>query len=465
MGEKKAQEIKMPDKKESIVGKFIFEGTILSTSALRIGNGEGELSDIEIIRGYGDKPYIPSSSFTNGLKNYFYKTADISDLYAMQLVYFWGHQKSESDENKESQSHLVIEDLRLIGDSYNLSVRDGIRIEGKTGLTKNAAKYDYEVLEPGVKFHLQGEVSVREEFKTDVFRAVFQFINQMLSKSDNDFRIGSNKTAGFGRIKLEDFKVYEFEFSEKKNMAVEYLLHKSNVARCEEALIDLNAIIPQIKKKEQNKLLISGEFELATSLIIGAAPTDDADTDKAHLKSNGLNILSGRSLKGAFKARALKILNTLQINADISSDFYKEWMHTEDKNEYASRLRFDEVIIEKAVAQIQPRVKIDRFTGGAMDHKLFSSEPIWHKDENFTIRISLEEPKPGEIGLMLLVLKDLCNGDLPIGGEKNVGRGRLKNNKLCIDHNGKVFRIENGKLVVGKVEELNTFVNALFTLK
>jgi hypothetical protein len=41
------------------------------------------------------------------------------------------------------------------------------------------------------------------------------------------------------------------------------------------------------------------------------------------------------------------------------------------------------------------------------------------------LEIRLVNPAPHEIGLLLLLLKDLWTGDLPLGGESSVGRGRL----------------------------------------
>ncbi len=37
----------------------------------------------------------------------------------------------------------------------------------------------------------------------------------------------------------------------------------------------------------------------------------------------------------------------------------------------------------------------------------------------------MQQPTPAQIGLVLLLLKDLWTGDLPLGGEISVGRGRL----------------------------------------
>jgi hypothetical protein len=44
----------------------------------------------------------------------------------------------------------------------------------------------------------------------------------------------------------------------------------------------------------------------------------------------------------------------------------------------------------------------------------------------FAHAFNFQGTKNAELGLILLLLKDLWTGDLPIGGESGVGRGRLK---------------------------------------
>ena len=54
--------------------------------------------------------------------------------------------------------------------------------------------------------------------------------------------------------------------------------------------------------------------------------------------------------------------------------------------------------------------------------------PLWAKQKwpNGYFDLEIKDFKDWEAGLMLLVLKDLWNGDLAIGGEKNAGRGVLQ---------------------------------------
>ena len=55
-----------------------------------------------------------------------------------------------------------------------------------------------------------------------------------------------------------------------------------------------------------------------------------------------------------------------------------------------------------------------------VDGGLFDEEPAYLGRTDVTL--VLRNPQPGELGLMLLVLKDLLAGDLPVGGSGSVGR-------------------------------------------
>ena len=77
------------------------------------------------------------------------------------------------------------------------------------------------------------------------------------------------------------------------------------------------------------------------------------------------------------------------------------------------------------------------------------------------------QTRRAEIGLLLMLLKDLCSGDLPLGGETGVGRGRLRgvNAVLMLPSRETPYTItqnRNGELTIaGDRAELQSFVAAL----
>ena len=94
-----------------------------------------------------------------------------------------------------------------------------------------------------------------------------------------------------------------------------------------------------------------------------------------------------------------------------------------------------EAELEEVHTLVQTRIRVDRFTGGAMDNYLFSEAPVFGgAGNNVTLRLVLRNPREYEIGLLLLLLKDLWTGDLPVGGESSVGRGRLRGLEATLSH-------------------------------
>jgi len=91
-----------------------------------------------------------------------------------------------------------------------------------------------------------------------------------------------------------------------------------------------------------------------------------------------------------------------------------------------SRVVTEESLVTNGSDLVQSRVKIDRFTGGSFPTALFSQQPVFGGDAaEVKLSLALRNPEDAEIGLLLLVLKDLWTEDLPLGGESSVGRGRL----------------------------------------
>jgi CRISPR/Cas system CMR subunit Cmr4 (Cas7 group RAMP superfamily) len=156
-------------------------------------------------------------------------------------------------------------------------------------------------------------------------------------------------------------------------------------------------------------------------------------------------VLTGKSIKGALRHRALKILKTLEVpDAEKSLQGLMGWVEADGKsNAVKSRLRIEEVIMEGVEEGVsQNRIRIDRFTGGTMNGALFNSLPVWANEgeKHLTLILTLpDDYKDWEATLLLHLLKDLWTEDLPIGGEKSIGRGILTGKRATITNNsGKI---------------------------
>ena len=183
----------------------------------------------------------------------------------------------------------------------------------------------------------------------------------------------------------------------------------------------------------------------------GSYPKDAFGSDAAHIQSSNVPVLPGTSLRGALRARAERILGILwpdgksDIEDFIASIF--GFASTKGKQySIPSSLRVSENKIEHVGSEVQNRICIDRFTGGTIEGAKFDSMPVFSEEKSASnlnaINLSLVDPLPSQKAMLLLLLKDIYTGDLPIGGEKSIGRGILEGVKATIQDEKSCYSFE-----------------------
>ena len=110
-------------------------------------------------------------------------------------------------------------------------------------------------------------------------------------------------------------------------------------------------------------------------------------------------------------------------------DYLFGYVNEKNKDEiFSSRIIFDESMDNEQTKLVKiMRTKIDRFTGGACNTGLFEEKVA--VGGSHQLNIMIKDAKDYEIGLLILVIKDIENGFLAIGGETNIGRGIFITNK------------------------------------
>ena len=402
--------------------KLLFRGELKLTSPLIIGCGEDGNTDSDILLDSENNPFIPASSIAGVISSFIDKT-DIEK-----------EEKEKIFGENDNQSKIVFYDLLLKKDiEPTITKRDGIAINNKTGITQDSSKFDYEVIDEGAVFD---------------FKILLNFDNEKLLKTIIDafvsqkIRIGAKTNNGFGEVELLDgYKVYKYDFLNKKNVL--QWLKKENGSD-----ITLNL---ENKKYVTNKnyILLNLVLSIKDSLIIKSYEDNEFGADSTHLKSNGDNIISGSSFKGALRARAERIYNTLSSKLTVEQLFGSKG----ESNGSGQKGRFsvNEVKLPNIVSEMQHRIKIDSFTGGTIRGALFDSMPLFSSGEKIEkMEIKIADAKESDLGLLLLLMKDLWSGDLAIGGEKNIGRGVFKGVGATIE-----YSFDNGNKFVSIDENLS----------
>jgi len=477
----------MGDIKAKIVGKIIIKATVTNTGNFLVGSGKGDTYDFELIKQNG-RIYIPASGFIGMLKKHFDKRVNLkiinskdtkrtSELFEKQAEYFWGSDKSK--QSNTSQSHIIIDDLECNVKPI-VMVRDGVAIDTKKGIGIPGHKYDYEFIEKDAEFNLYMEITLRQGFCDDIFLQFVKFIIVEGSTSGN-YRQGAFSSHDFGNLiwkGVPEVHLIKFNSGNAENSQKWFDYLKS-----ENGKIDNPAKLPDIfefKVEKLKSVCITGIFSIKNTLMIGAS--DDSllqnNLDKTHIKdSKGTPLITSKSIRGPVRHRALKILNTIgNKNATQIIDGLFGIVDEINNNKKKGKIIFREVSIDKDkidTKQIQPRIKIDRFTGGTMKTALLSTQPLWHKEEEITLNFEIEKYSNDEIAIMLLVMKDLMNEDLPIGGEKAIGRGVLTGTKLTIRkdeknyferdvlEDGTIKIVDKGEFTKAKIESMIKDLNKI----
>lgn len=442
-------------------------------SPLVIGGGEQSGSgsvDISVLRNCAGKPYIPASSLAGALRHHIHENILLNNEEKQQAKYFWGEELGRQQQSTLGilQSALTIDDL-LTDQAPVIRIRDGVSIDMALGTAIDGNKYDYEVVEPfasakqsgaireKLKFSLRMEIQLREGYDTHVFRRMAALLVQQMQESQ--IALGAITTKGFGRCHLDRVNIQEYDYRNIEHVIAWMTGHGTSQTSSTLPQPDFSILAQDFK--------LSALFTIKNSLIVRSYSSDPRASDAVHITSGDAPVMPGTSLIGALRSRAWRIIKTLGGEPTVLIPKLFGDVNKVTKEKYKSRITVKENPIHDVTQELQHRIRIDRFTGGAAKTALFDSTPLWpgKKGEMMRIDLSIKKCDPWMAGLLMLVLKDLWNGDLALGGEKNIGRGTLKGLSADITYNGKLIRlreIARGDLhTEGPIDELEKHVLAL----
>lgn len=441
------------DTHRGIQERWIIEGTLELESPAHFGNGDVSVTtDMPLARdAETGKPILTGASIAGALRNYL---RAIDEKQANQL---FGEIKTVREPDGEPRT-IVVESALIVNDALaanadDVELRDGVAINSKTRTAEDKKKFDIELLPAGTRFDLCFELNVSQSERDALVRALAIALRGL---EQGEVGLGKRKTRGLGACKVSQWRVRKYLVTQPQDLVA--WLNDDRTREQNGASIAALLNIPESKLQRVARpgFSLNAEFSLNGSLLIRAEGVASNSPDMAHLhsKRNGKlePILSGTSLAGALRARALRIAKTLAVNPDNAKKIVDEMFGPRDGELRASRVRLRESVIQNGIGdRMQNRVKIDRFTGGASPTALFSEQPVFGLPETrVQIALELVKPEKREVGLLLLLLKDLWTGDLPLGGESSVGRGRLRGLFANLQLDGSEWEMDeqDGKLSV-----------------
>ena len=432
---------------------------ILETETpLVIGSGNKDIkTDSVVAKDINELPYIPATTLAGLIRH---------SLPEELQEYWMGFQKKKDGEGSRimlSEGKILsadgnpIDGLNLDEDAvtrlcHELPIRQHVRINQQGTAVKNG-KFDEEIVPKGVRFCFEIEL-MAEKDKPGIMDTILSII-----QSDG-FRIGSGSRSGFGKIEVVGILRRDLDLCVPNELEL-YLGKSASLAKAWEGY----RLYTPSETKVSDYILYTLELRPVDFMFFGSGFGDERsdmtfvrepvitwEKGKATIvEQERVILIPASSVKGALAHRTAyhynrlegvfadkKTAEELEKNTGKENKAVKTLFGSEGdrkgKNKQRGNILFSDVI-EKQEASLEKKVlnhvKIDRFTGGAVDGALFSEEVLYAPGKIFNLELMLRktavDEKDGKIVKAFeAALTDLCRGYLALGGGVNRGNGTFK---------------------------------------
>ncbi|RAL20663.1 hypothetical protein DL240_15205 [Lujinxingia litoralis] len=421
-----------------ILARWVICGTLRLETAMHLGGKTSERVDKTVLRDARDGgPLLPGTTLAGALRN---ALADRLVGYGVEepvsVSRLFGGGRGDDD---GAQSPLIVFDaIGRFPEGQGSEIRDGVAISPTTGTAEDNKKYDYEVLPAGTSFPIRLDLLVANASQEK--EQVEALATSLDALSDGETAFGAKRSRGLGRVSAT-WTARRFDLTTPAGwMAWAQADHEFPHNTADEdfsALDALRAAAPEsltaltVLTDARQRVVLELHLKVEGDVLIRSPGASPDAPDVSHLTSGGSPILSGTSLGGALRSQALRIARLVRHRKGDGDRLIDELFGPRFEGQrpppglklFASRLRVGEAVIKGGSSPRQTRVAIDRFTQGVIPTALFDEQV--QSGGEACVQLELRDPRAGELGLLLLVLKDLLSGELPVGGASAVGRGVL----------------------------------------
>jgi CRISPR/Cas system CSM-associated protein Csm3 (group 7 of RAMP superfamily) len=448
-------QFKLDGNVREIAARWVITTNLTLTSAAHFGGESNSSVDMPVLREEsfcasgndsdtgGGSPILPGTTLGGALRNHL---SDVLGGYGQiehrDVRLLFGESKGGTDQ-EIGQSAIVVFDSVVEGTPAT-EMRDGVAIDGKSGCAEENKKFDFEVLPAGTVFPLRFDIVVPGE--VDEKKLLSLFLTTVLGLTDGGIALGARRTRGCGNLRAGHWKAARFDLNTatgwKEWLACRHLNPNQALTAHDQAgkaiAACLGETVPPLDDKHDKRLRTVFEvlLELKSMLLIRCAGMGSDEPDLTHLTSGGRSIVSGTSLAGALRNRALRIASLVRSEQGDGAEWVDQIFGAReaDKAAAASKLRISESPIENGERIRLHRIRLDRLTQGVVSGALFDEESQYMG--KCSMRFELRSSTPGEVGLVLLVLRDLAEGDIPLGGSSATGHGAVQGSVQLVTEHG-----------------------------
>jgi len=404
--------------------------TMKLISPLAVSSGESMYSDADVQRNGKGDVFVPGTSLAGAFRDL------LEDYGCSEPVMGY----SEGNKGKMSPLYILDPYFEKQGeDQITVSVRDRVKLqEGKTV----ANKFDTEIVEPEIEGTLFLNYVQREGDKTDYDGAIGAVLREIQSGA---VRMGANKNRGFGRFEI--VKIYEREFDKDKvEQWISFVPHLKDCSAYGEGVSyeDWNARENsensgmRMKNKSgylkiQVPLRLTGGISIRRYSTKPEMPDFEQITCGTDGEGNPVPVIPGTSWGGAIRSGAFAILTEL-AGKEEAMRIIRGWFgHVKEKKEkntgaynaWQSVVVIGESRLTDGTWKRMTRNQISRFDASTKTGALYSEQTYLGGNTvlELMVRKSEKDDYKALTGLLLMVIHELQNGYVTVGGQTAVGRG------------------------------------------
>lgn len=437
----------MPGRK--LRARWVVRGTLRLETAMHLGGEGSERVDMPVLRDPREGgPLLPGTTLAGALRSALAdRVAGYGEDEPELISALFGGGRGD-DEGSQSPL-LVFDAFGDVPEALGIEIRDGVSISTTCGAAEDHKKYDYEVLPAGTSFAVRVDLLVAAD--ADERSLLDALASALEALSDGETAFGAKRSRGLGRV-TATWAARRYDLDSREGwLAWAQSDHDDPIG------VDvtrtaprgaLNAAAPgnlaplSLLADVRKRVVLDLDLTVAGEILVRSPGADPEAPDVSHLESGGVPILPGTSLAGVLRAQALRVARLVRGPQGDAVRWIERLFGPRFEGRRpppgleprASRLRVGEAIIEGSGRQRQTRIAIDRFTQAVIPTALFDEQV--GVGGRACVRLELRDPEPGELGLLLLVVKDLLGGELPVGGTSAVGRGVLTGTAVMTVHDG-----------------------------
>lgn len=407
----------MADKYGSLYDHIVsYQITAVCREPLHVGGNDGRTGGI-LVHPVKNILFIQATGLAGAMRDY------LADEQELQKQLF-----GSSADGGDNGSKIRISDAFFTGNVVDTELRPRVKINRETGTCQSAQtkggqnwsgqKFETESVAAGSEFTFTLYLYEREhEYESAVERILGAL-------HAGNIQLGGQKSNGCGYIAFRQVLKTDYDMTKAEDRKLWADESKAGVSILE----TLKQQISTLDQRIHFELLGEADSVILVKSIAVRDYGEEAPDAEQMRTADGRLLIPATSIKGVLRSQMEKIAKFRQLpETEIEAIFGKN--AEKDEKGFLGCIHFFDVILDGGERPSQKRIHIDKFTGGVMYGGLFSETPAYGK---LQIRVDLEDENKRAAGLLLMALRDLGLGILPLGSGSSIGRGYISGTELLV---------------------------------